>query len=170
MQHFIKILKADGRCGVVIKNTFLSNIDNASVELRKQLLSECNLFAVLDLPKGVFSGTGSETVVLFFEKGKSTKNIWFYQLNVGRNIGKTKPLNESDMADFINLQKEKQISENSWIVDISKINKDNWDLTINNPNKKKKEENFDPYEIIQEIENLELETAKTIKEIKALIK
>ena len=170
LQHFIKILKADGRCGVVIKNTFLSNIDNASVELRKQLLSECNLFAVLDLPKGVFSGTGSETVVLFFEKGKSTKNIWFYQLNVGRNIGKTKPLNESDMADFINLQKEKQISENSWIVDISKINKDNWDLTINNPNKKKKEENFDPYEIIQEIENLELETAKTIKEIKALIK
>ncbi len=66
LQHFIKMLKAGGRCGVVIKNTFLSNADNASVALRKQLLEECNLFAVLDLPSGAFIGTGVKTVVLFF--------------------------------------------------------------------------------------------------------
>ena len=75
LQHFIKIMKTGGRCGVVIKNTFLSNTDNASVALRKQLLEECNLFGVLDLPSGAFLGTGVKTVVLFFEKGKPTKRF-----------------------------------------------------------------------------------------------
>ena len=51
LQHFIKILKTNGKCGVVIKNTFLSNTDNSSVALRKQLLEECNLHSILELPK-----------------------------------------------------------------------------------------------------------------------
>ena len=105
LQHFIKKLKVGGRCGVVIKNTFLSNTDNASIALRKQLLEECNLFAILDLPGGAFLGTGVKTVVLFFEKGKPTKKLWYYQLNVGRNMGKTNSLNENDLKDFIKLNK-----------------------------------------------------------------
>ena len=52
LQHFIKMLKVGGRCGIVIKNTFLSNTDNASIALRKQLLEECNLHSILDLPGG----------------------------------------------------------------------------------------------------------------------
>ena len=63
LQHFIKILKAGGRAGVVIKNTFLSNTDNASVSLRKLLLENCNLHTVLDLPGGTFTGAGVKTVV-----------------------------------------------------------------------------------------------------------
>jgi type I restriction enzyme M protein len=73
LQHFIKILKAGGRGGVVIKNTFLSNTDNASVSLRKQLLESCNLHTVLDCPGGTFQGAGVKTVVLFFEKGAPTR-------------------------------------------------------------------------------------------------
>src|SRR5688572_1534322 len=69
LQHFIKILKASGKAGVVIKNTFLSNTDNASVFLRKKLLEDCNLHTILDLPSGTFTGAGVKTVVLFFEKG-----------------------------------------------------------------------------------------------------
>jgi type I restriction enzyme M protein len=84
MQHFIKILKAGGKAGVVIKNTFLSNTDNASVALRKQLLESCNLHTVLDLPGGTFTGAGVKTVVLFFEKGSATQKVWFYQLNLDR--------------------------------------------------------------------------------------
>jgi len=68
LQHFIKILRAGGHAGVVIKNTFLSNTDNASVSLRKLLLESCNLTTILDLPSGVFQGAGVKTVVLFFEK------------------------------------------------------------------------------------------------------
>ncbi len=69
LQHFIRLLRAGGRAGVVIKNTFLSNSDNASVALRQKLLEECNLHTVLDCPGGTFQGAGVKTVVLFFEKG-----------------------------------------------------------------------------------------------------
>ena len=67
MQHFIKMLRAGGRAAVVIKNTFLSNSDNASVALRKLLLESCNLHTVLDCPGGTFQCAGVKTVVLFLK-------------------------------------------------------------------------------------------------------
>jgi len=81
LQHFIKSLKAGGRAAIVIKNTFLSNTDNASTSIRKLLLESCNLHTVLDMPGGTFQGAGVKTVVLFFEKGAPTRKVWFYQLN-----------------------------------------------------------------------------------------
>jgi type I restriction enzyme M protein len=169
LQHFIQMLKVNGRCGVVIKNTFLSNTDNASVALRKQLLEECNLFAVLDLPGGAFIGTGVKTVVLFFEKGKPTKNVWYYQLNVGRNMGKTNPLNERDLAEFVELAKTQQLSDNSWLVNVADINKDTWDLTVNNPNRVEEVDNRTPQEIIAEIEALDVQAAQALQAIKELL-
>ena len=80
--------------------------------LRKQLLESCNLHTVLDLPGGTFTGAGVKTVVLFFEKGIPTKKVWFYQLNLDRNLGKTNALNEKDLAEFVTLQKTKADSEN----------------------------------------------------------
>ncbi len=168
LQHFIKKLKVGGRCGVVIKNTFLSNTDNASISLRKQLLEECDLFAVLDLPGGAFLGTGVKTVVLFFEKGKPTENVWYYQLNVGRNLGKTNSLNEADLKEFIEMAKTKKLSDNSWLIDVAEVNKEIWDLTVNNPNKVEEVDNRTPKEIIKEIENLDIQTARALKLIKEL--
>ena len=118
LQHFIKMLKAGGRGGVVIKNTFLSNTDNASVSLRKLLLESCNLHTVLDCPGGTFQGAGVKTVVLFFEKGAPTRKVWFYQLDPGRNLGKTNPLNDDDLAEFVKLQKTFADSPKSWTVDV----------------------------------------------------
>ena len=169
LQHFIKKLKAGGRCGVVIKNTFLSNTDNASIALRKQLIEECYLFAILDLPGGAFLGTGVKTVVLFFEKGKPTKKLWYYQLNVGRNMGKTNSLNENDLEDFIKLAKTKKISDNSWSIDVEKINKDTWDLGVQNPNIVEEIDERTPGEIILEIEKLDKESSKTISKIKEIL-
>ena len=108
LQHFIKSLKAGGRAAIVIKNTFLSNTDNASVALRKELLENCNLHTVLDMPGGTFQGAGVKTVVLFFEKGAPTRKIWFYKLDPGRNLGKTNPLNDDDLKDFVALASEVQ--------------------------------------------------------------
>ena len=169
LQHFIKILKSGGRCGVVIKNTFLSNTDNASIALRKQLLEECNLFAVLDLPGGAFIGTGVKTVVLFFEKGKPTDKVWYYQLNVGRNMGKTNPLNEKDLAEFVEMSKTQELSDNSWLVDVADINTDTWDLTVNNPNRVEETDNRTPAEIIAEIEELDAQAAQALQAIKELL-
>jgi type I restriction enzyme M protein len=121
LQHFIKILKAGGKAGVVIKNTFLSNTDNATVAIRKTLLESCNLHTVLDLPGGTFTGAGVKTVVLFFEKGKPTQKTWFYSLNLDRNLGKTNPLNVNDLAEFVELQKTFADSENSWSIDVQTL-------------------------------------------------
>jgi len=162
LEHFIRYLKTGGRAAIVIKNTFLSNTDNASVSLRKYLLETCNLHTVLDMPGGTFLGAGVKTVVLFFEKGeptfgstssptgssvaepvngsvaepveatsnstalrqaqgpKRTGFIWYYQLDPGRNMGKTNPLNDKDLAEFIELATLRQAqgtgaeTEKSW--------------------------------------------------------
>jgi len=169
LQHFIKILKARGRGGVVIKNTFLSNTDNASVSLRKLLLETCNLYTVLDLPSGVFSGAGVKTVVLFYEKSAPTKKIWFYQLNLDRNLGKTNPLNENDLADFVKLQKTKADSENSWSINIADVDSAAFDLSVKNPHKQADAALRDPLIILDEMKSLDEESAKILKKIKALL-
>ena len=176
LQHFIKILKAGGKAGIVIKNTFLSNTDNATVAIRKTLLESCNLHTVLDLPGGTFTGAGVKTVVLFFEKGKPTQKIWYYQLNLDRNLGKTNPLNENDLAEFVELQKTFADSENSWTVNIkdvisSGVEKDQstFDLSVKNPNKKEVVRLRSPHEILEEMKALDEESAEILNAIQELI-
>ncbi len=169
LQHFIKILKAGGSAGVVIKNTFLSNTDNASIALRKELLSACNLHTVLDLPGGTFTGAGVKTVVLFFNKGEATQKTWFYQLNLDRNLGKTNPLNEQDLADFIRLQKTNAESENSWTVAIKDIDQTTFDLSVKNPNTPEEAPLRTPEEILENMAKLDKESEELLKTIKALL-
>lgn len=168
LQHFIKILRAGGRAGVVIKNTFLSNTDNASVSLRKHLLESCSLHSVLDLPGGVFQA-GVKTVVLFFEKGAPTKKVWYYQLNLARNLGKTNSLNENDLAEFVKLQKTKADSDNSWSLDISKIDQKTFDLSVKNPNKAEEAVLREPKDILGEIAKLDKESERILEGIQKII-
>jgi type I restriction enzyme M protein len=153
----------------VIKNTFLSNTDNASVSLRKLLLESCNLHTVLDLPGGVFAGAGVKTVVLFFEKGKPTQKTWFYQLNLTRNLGKGNPLNESDLAEFVELQKTKADSDNSWNINIKDIDQATFDLSVKNPNKAEEISLRDPEAILREMRDLDNGSEKIFQNIKNLI-
>jgi len=169
LQHFIKMLKAGGRAGMVIKNTFLSNTDNASLALRKQLLEECMLTAVLDLPSGTFIGTGVKTVVLFFEKGRPTDSTWYYQLTPDRNLGKTNPLSEADLAEFVEMYKTRAHSDNSWSVAVRDISKSTWDLTVSNPNRIDDTDNRTPQQIIAEIEALDAQAAQALQTIRTLL-
>ncbi|MFK7768253.1 MAG: N-6 DNA methylase, partial [Mariniblastus sp.] len=161
--------KAGGQAGIVIKNTFLSNSDNASVSLRKELLENCNLHTVLDLPGGTFTGAGVKTVVLFFEKGKPTKKVWFYQLNLDRNLGKTNSLNEDDLAEFVSLQKKKKDSENSWSVNVSNIDALTFDLSVKNPNRQDETVLREPEVILEEMESLDAEAAEVLETIRGLV-
>ena len=169
LQHFIKILKAGGKAGIVIKNTFLSNTDNASVSLRKLLLENCNLHTVLDLPGGAFQGAGVKTVVLFFEKGAPTEKIWFYQLNLDRNLGKGQPLSEADLAEFVELQKTKTNGDNSWSIDIKNIDQSTFDLSVKNPSKGDEVALREPKDIVEEIKRLNEEAEQTLKEISKIL-
>ena len=169
LQHFIKIMKAGGRGGVVIKNTFLSNTDNASVALRKKLLEECNLHTIMDCPSGTFLGAGVKTVILFFEKGAPTRKVWYYQLDPGRNMGKTNSLNDDDLTEFVTLQKEKTESPKSWSMDVSTINQETFDLSVKNPHAPEEAPLKTPEEILKEIAALDAESAEVLKGIKALL-
>jgi type I restriction enzyme M protein len=169
LQHFIKILKAGGRGGVVIKNTFLSNTDKASVSLRKLLLESCNLHTVLDCPGGTFQGAGVKTVVLFFEKGAPTRKVWYYRLDPGRNLGKTNPLNDDDLDDFVKQQKTFADSPKSWSVDAKAIDKATFDLSVTNPNGSEEIAHSSPREIMREIAALDAEGAEVLKNIGALL-
>jgi type I restriction enzyme M protein len=169
LQHFIKMLKAGGRGGIVIKNTFLSNTDNASVSLRKLLLESCNLHTVLDCPSGTFQGAGVKTVVLLFDKGAPTRKVWYYQLDPGRNMGKTNPLNDDDLKEFVQLQKTFADSPKSWSVDIAGIDKSTFDLSVKNPNGNEAVIHRSPQDIMDEIAALDAESAEVLAGIRTLV-
>ncbi len=169
LQHFIKSLKAGGRAAIVIKNTFLSNTDNASTSLRKLLLENCNLHTVLDCPGGTFQGAGVKTVVLFFEKGAPTRKVWFYQLDPGRNMGKTNPLNDDDLRDFIARQKTFADSDRSWSVDAAGIDAASFDLSVKNPNGGDEVALRSPRDILDEIAALDAESAEVLATMRGLV-
>ena len=167
LQHFIKSLKAGGRAAVVIKNTFLSNGDAKG--LRKKLLDDCNLHTILDCPSGTFLGAGVKTVVLFFEKGKSTKKTWYYQLDPDRSLGKTNPLNDEDLAEFVALQKKRADSPKSWTVNIADLDVATFDLSVKNPNSGEVVAHRAPSAILDEIVALDAESAEVTTRIRGLL-
>lgn len=169
LQHFIKLLKAGGRAAVVIKNTFLSNSDNASKVLRQELLESCSLHTVLDCPSGTFLGAGVKTVVLFFEKGAPTRKVWYYQLDPGRSLGKTNALNDYDLKEFVELQKTFAESEKSWSVDAKDIEQAVFDLSVKNPNAPEEAPLREPSEILAEIASLDNKSASILAEVEGML-
>jgi type I restriction enzyme M protein len=169
LQHFMKTLKPGGRAAIVIKNTFLSNTDNAAIVLRKELLQNHNLHTVLDCPAKTFLGAGVKTVVLFFTKGEPTQNVWYYQLDPGRSLGKTNPLNDNDLEEFVTLQKGFEVSEKSWSLNVNELDQTTWDLSVRNPNAKQEAELRDPKDIIAEIIALDKESEAILAKIQELV-
>lgn len=169
MQHFVKSLKAGGRAAIVIKNTFLSNTDNASVSLRKLLLESCTLHTVLDCPGGTFQGAGVKTVVLFFVKGSPTKKVWYYQLDPGRNMGKTNPLNDADLTEFVELQKTFADSGKSWSLEAAGIDQVTFHLSVKNPDGGEAVVHRSPQDIMDEIAALDMESAEVLATIRGLL-
>ena len=169
LQHFIKSLRIGGRGAIVVKSTFLSNMDNASIALRRELLTTCNLHTVLDMPSGTFQGAGVKTVVLFFEKGDPTRNIWFYQLNPGRSLGKTNALNDADMEEFVHLQRTFSGSLNSWTVDIGDISLETWELSSKSPHSSDDGEQRSPQAILTSIAALDAESARILERIRGML-
>jgi type I restriction enzyme M protein len=167
LQHFMKMLKPGGRAAIVIKNTFVSNGD--ATALRKELLSTCNLHTVLDCPQGTFQGAGVKTVVLFFEKGAPTRDIWFYQLDPGRSLGKTTALTDTDFEDFVKLQATRAASDKSWLVKVKNIDADTIDMSVKNPNRKDETVYREPEEIIEEMMALDAESADILQKIRGML-
>jgi type I restriction enzyme M protein len=132
-------------------------------------LEGCILHTILDCPSGTFQGAGVKTVVLFFEKGAPTRDIWVYQLDPGRSMGKTNPLNDADLAEFVALQKSFAEGPKSWRITCADLDDDTLDMSVKNPNAPEAAALRSPEEIIDDMLARDAETADILETIRGLL-
>lgn len=121
LQHILKSLKEDGRCGIVLDEGVLFRTnEEAFVRTKRKLLDEFDLWCVVSLPGGVFTtaGAGVKTNLLFFTKGKPTEQIWYYDLS-DIKVGKKTPMTLAQFDDFFARLPNREDSERSWTVDFA---------------------------------------------------
>jgi type I restriction enzyme M protein len=95
--------------------------------------------------------------------------VWYYQLDPGRNLGKTNPLNDDDLAEFLSLEAKKKDSDKSWTVDVKTLHPATWDLSVKNPNGGEVVTHRSPQEILDEIAALDAESAVVLETIRGLL-
>ena len=167
---FIQLLKDGGRAGIVLPDGSLTG-EGVKARVREKLLTDCNLHTIIRLPQSVFAPYATvNTNLLFFEKGKKTKEVWYYEHTLpegAKAYNKTKPIRIEEFEDIKNWWKNREESEVSWKVSINTIKERGFDLDIKNPNKVVEEvdlnigkilgilkaENNKVSSIIQELEN-----------------
>ena len=101
LQHIMSIVKRNGRVGVVLPDSVLTDM-GATEKVREKLLKDFNLHTILRLPTGIFYANGVKTNVLFFEKGRGTKEIWVYDYRTGvKHTLATKPMTRAHLQEFV---------------------------------------------------------------------
>jgi len=135
----IHLLKNGGRAGIVLPDGSLTG-DGVKQRVRKKLLEDCNLHTIIRLPNSVFKPYATvATNLLFFTKGEATKEIWYYEHRLPedyKSYSMTRPLQLKELAPIKKWWNDRKESEICWKVDIKTIIDRNYDLDINNPNKK----------------------------------
>lgn len=119
LQHVIDTLKDGGRCGIVLDEGVLFRTnEDAFLRTKRKLLEECDLWCIVSLPGGAFSGAGAgvKTNLLFFTKGKPTEKIWYYDLS-DLKVGKRTPFTLDRFEDLFRLLPGREDSERSWTID-----------------------------------------------------
>ena len=131
----IKLLKKNGRASVVLPDGSLFG-DGVKARIKQDLLTKCNLHTIIRLPKGVFNPyTSINTNLLFFEKGKATKEIWYYEMPHPKgikNFSRSRPINIKHFDDVKDWWYDRQENEFAWKVSIDEIIQGNFNLDIKN--------------------------------------
>ena len=153
---FIQLLKDGGRAGIVLPDGSLTG-DGVKQRVRQKLLEDCNVHTIVRLPQSVFAPYATvNTNLIFFEKGKATKEIWYYEhtLPEGQKAySKTKPIRIEEFNPIKAWWNNRAESEVSWKVSMKTIIDRNYDLDIKNPNKVVKQVSYDRKEIIETIKS-----------------
>lgn len=158
----IHLLKHGGRAGIVLPDGSLTG-DGVKQRVRERLLTECNLHTIIRLPNSVFQPYATvATNLLFFEKGKPTKEVWYYEHRMPEGMkaySKTKPIRAEEfepIKKWWNLPAGKAgkrtESEICWKVSIDKIKERNYDLDIKNPNKQEETQDHSSTELMKMLE------------------
>ena len=170
LQHVIDTLEPGGRCGIVVDEGVLFQVNQtAFVQTKRKLLDECDLWCIVSLPAGAFvnAGAGVKTNLLFFTKGKPTERIWYYDL-ADVKVGKKRPLTLAHFEDFFRLVPDRTDSERSWTVERPAIEGKGYDLKAVNPFAKKDEDLRTPEELLDIIEAKGREVAEAVAALRAL--
>ena len=169
LQHIAKMIKVGGRTGIVVPEWVLFNTGEAFKNIKKEILENYNLHTIISLPAWVFLPySGVKTNVIFFDKIWSTRDIWYYEINLGRTLTKNKPITYNDVKDVTELQKTRAITPNSWIVNVADIR--DFDLSAKNPNKAIEEALPSPSEILGKIEERNQKIDELTKTLSQIIK
>jgi type I restriction enzyme M protein len=175
LQHIEKSLKTDGRCAVVVPEGVLFQTNAAYQAVKKKLLTECNLHTVVSLPAGVFLPYSAvKTSVIFFDKTKKTKDVWFYEVKLleDKKLTKKAGIIETHFDDLVKLYKKRENTENSWLVQVNKVLEAGCNLSAAHYNPKGPEEVElrEPEEYAQEIKDLLAQASKAVDELLAELK
>ncbi len=165
LKWFIDHLAPSGRAGVIVPNGVLFGSTNAATGLRELLLTECDLQAVISLPSGVFKPyAGVATAILIFQKGESTKSVWFYDMTAdGFSLDdKRTPIEANDIPDIIAKWPKREEGPNSYRVPIEKIKENDWSLAAGRykPVTNEVVHHDKPEKILAEVLKVENEIAK----------
>lgn len=167
---FIQLLKEGGRAGIVLPDGSLTG-EGVKQRVRQKLLEDCNVHTIVRLPQSVFAPYATvSTNLIFFEKGKKTKEIWFYEHSLPQGVkaySKTKPIRIEEFDEIKKWWNNRKESEVSWKVSINNIIESNYDLDIKNPNKIVEEIIYDRNEIITNIEKSFKESILLLNELKS---
>lgn len=148
----IHLLKHGGRAGIVLPDGSLTG-DGVKQRVRQRLLEECNLHTIIRLPNSVFQPYATvATNLLFFEKGKSTKEVWYYEhrLPEGQKAySKTRPIRLEELDPIKKWWKKREESELCWKVNIQTIIDRNYDLDIKNPSKQDEAHEYSSAELLE---------------------
>lgn len=168
---FIQLLKDGGRAGIVLPDGSLTG-DGVKQRVRQKLLEDCNVHTIVRLPQSVFAPYATvNTNLIFFEKGKPTKEIWYYEhtLPEGQKAySKTKPIRIEEFKLIKDWWNNRTESEVSWKVSMKTIIDRNYDLDIKNPNKVVEEVVYDRKAIINKIESNQSKISEILEELKSL--
>lgn len=147
----IHLLKHRGRAGIVLPDGSLTG-EGVKQRVRQKLLEECNLHTIIRLPNSVFQPYATvATNLLFFEKGKKTKEIWYYEHRLPegqKSYSKTKPIRLEEFAPIREWWNKREENDVSWKVDIQTIIDRGYDLDIKNPKKQEEVQEHTSTELI----------------------
>lgn len=168
LQHMEKMLKINGRAAVIVPEGVLFQTNTAYARLKEKLLMECNLHSVVSLPSGVFLPYSPvKTSVIFFDKTKRTKDVWFYELPLheDKKLTKKNGITDKHFDELIKLFNSRKESERSWIVPVERVLESQTNLSAShyNPHGVESEELLEPEQYAEEIKRLLKESLENIE-------
>ncbi|MBI3137725.1 MAG: SAM-dependent DNA methyltransferase [Sphingobacteriales bacterium] len=169
----IHLVKQGGRAGIVLPDGSLTG-EGIKQRVRQRLLEECNLHTIIRLPNSVFQPYATvATNLLFFEKGKPTKEIWYYEHRMPEGYkaySKTKPIQVKEFDPIKKWWKKRKASDVCWKVDIQTIKDRGFDLDIKNPTKKEEKHEYNSAELMEMLRQSFLKSEKLLNQLKEAVK